>query len=117
MIHHSVGLDKDVDTKGTKIQALLRELSKKGFLPIMKYIREKGDAHYNDTLRYAKKHGIAGSHSTVTITLNTLTDLGLLERIVSRTRPLRTSYRLTKKGSLVLDYVERIERVMDESES
>ncbi len=85
-------------------------MSKKGFLPILKYVSEKGDVHYNDVLKYALTNKIVQSRATVTIVLNALTDFGLVDRIISSTRPVRTTYRLNKKGRIILQYLQQIEK-------
>lgn len=85
-------------------------MSKKGFYPILLFISEKGEVHYNDVLRHALSNKIVDSRSTVTVVLNALTDFELLDRTVSSQRPIRTTYRLNKKGKNILQYLKQIEK-------
>lgn len=85
-------------------------MSKKGFIPILKYIADRADVHYNDVQKYALANRIVDSRSTVTVVLNALTDSGLLDRSVSSVRPIRTTYRISKKGRTVLQYLQQIEK-------
>ncbi|MBI3841788.1 MAG: hypothetical protein HY295_01370 [Thaumarchaeota archaeon] len=88
---------------------LLRMMSKKGFYDILNYIHENHALHYNEVLRYALEKKIIDSRASVTIILNGLTNLGLLERIVTNSRPIRTNYKLSKKGQLVLNELKDLE--------
>lgn len=85
-------------------------MSKKGFYPILVYINERGEVHYNDVLRYALSNSVVDSRSTVTVVLNALTDFRLLDRTVSSERPIRTTYKLNKKGKNILQYLKQIEK-------
>jgi DNA-binding HxlR family transcriptional regulator len=90
---------------------LLRKLSKKGFYDALLFIKSKGTVHYAEVLDYCMKNRVVDSRATVTIVLNGLTDLGLVNRMVSQTRPVRTSYQLTEKGKKILEYLEKIESI------
>ena len=86
----------------------LRKLSKKGFYDTLTHVRENPGVHYNDVLRYSLEKGIVGGRASITIILNGLTDLGLLERTVSQTRPIRTTYKITEKGNKVLKHLKEL---------
>lgn len=89
----------------------LRKMSKKGFYDILKYVEETGDLHYNDVLRHALDKNIVDSRASITIILNGLTDLGLLERTVVDTKPIRTVYKISKKGHSVIKILKEFEIV------
>lgn len=84
-------------------------MSKKGFYHILNHINENENVHYNDVLKYSMDKKIIGSRASVTIILNGLTDLGLLERTVSQTRPLRTTYNVSKKGRTAIKNLQDLE--------
>ena len=88
-------------------------MSKKGFFQVLNHIKEKGDVHYNDVRKYSLDKKIVDSRASVTIILNGLTDLGLLERIVSQSRPMRTIYRISKKGNLILRQLTELEKIIE----
>ncbi|AIF82952.1 putative transcriptional regulator [Candidatus Nitrososphaera evergladensis SR1] len=85
-------------------------MSKKGFYEILKYIDSRGPLHYNDILRHAQGTKVVDSRGQVNIIVNGLTSLGLLDRAVSLDKPVRTSYSISKKGKLVLEFLMRLEK-------
>lgn len=87
---------------------VLRALSKKGFLPILKYVGSHEDSHYIDIQKYATQH-VTIDRSQADMALNTLSKLDLIERTILSERPIRTKYRLTKKGRAVLSHIAQIE--------
>lgn len=89
--------------------AFLRKMSKKGFYDMLNHINENENIHYNDVLKHCLEKGIVESRASVTIILNGLTDLDLLEREVSQTRPIRTTYRVSKKGRTIIKYLKELE--------
>ena len=89
----------------------LRKMSKKGFYETLNHIGENDNVHYNDVLRYSLEKRIVSSRASVTIILNGLTDLELLERKVSQTRPIRTTYKVSKKGKSVIRHLKELELV------
>lgn len=97
----------------SRFLTLLRKISKKGFYEVLLYVKEKGEIHYADVLDHAIKAKIVESRATVTVILNGLTDLGLLERKVSQKRPIRTTYKLGDRGLQVLHYLQEIEKSID----
>lgn len=97
-------------SKKGDFRGFLNELSKKGFYEVLEHIDETGSMHYNDVLRYAFEHKLVKSRASITIILNGLTDLGLLERTVENTRPMRTTYNVTKKGKAILNYLKLMEK-------
>ena len=84
-------------------------MSKKGFYETLNHILDHENVHYNDVLRYCLEKGIVDSRASVTIILNGLTELDLLERKVSPTRPIRTTYKISKKGKTVLKHLKELE--------
>ena len=84
-------------------------MSKKGFYDTLNYIIEHEDVHYNDVLKHCLEKKIVGSRASVTIILNGLTGLDLLQREVSQSRPIRTTYKVSKKGKTVLKHLKELE--------
>lgn len=80
----------------------LKSMSKRGFHEVLSYVDDAGSTHYNDVLRYAMEKKLVESRASVTIILNTLTRMELLERTVLDARPIRTAYSSTKKGKAIL---------------
>lgn len=87
-------------------------MSKKGFYDVFKYVKDNEGIHYNEVLKYAFDKKIVDSRASITIILNGLTDLGLLERCVTPTRPIRTTYRISKKGSHIINKLKEIETAL-----
>lgn len=87
----------------------LRKMSKKGFYEILNYVDEKKNVHYNEVLRHAIDKKIVDSRASITIILNGLTNLGLLERTVVDTRPVRTNYKVSKRGHYVIKNLRELE--------
>ncbi len=86
-------------------------MSKKGFYEVFNYIHEKKSVHYNEVLRHALDKKIVDSRASITIILNGLTNLGLLDRTVTDTRPIRTSYQVSKTGHHVIRSLKELESV------
>ncbi|TSA18094.1 MAG: hypothetical protein D4R72_02810 [Nitrosopumilales archaeon] len=86
-------------------------MSKKGFYEVLNYIHEKKSVHYNEVLRYVIDKKIVDSRASVTIILNGLTNLGLLERTVTDTRPIRTSYQVSKTGHYIIKNLKELESI------
>lgn len=84
-------------------------MSKKGFYNILNHIIEHEDVHYNDVLKHCLEKRIVGSRASVTIILNGLTGLDLLQREISQTRPIRTTYKVSKKGKTVIKHLKELE--------
>ena len=89
----------------------LRMLSKKGFYDILRHVKENPGVRYNEVLRHSLEKEIVGGRASITIILNGLTDLGLLERTTSQTRPIRTTYKITEKGNKVLKHLKELETI------
>lgn len=92
--------------------AFLKRISKKGFLEVLEFVRDNEGVHYNDVLRHAFDKKVVDSRASVTIILNGLTDLGLLERSVTNTRPIRTTYKISKKGHSVIKGLKDLETIV-----
>ncbi len=86
-------------------------MSKKGFYEVFNHIHEKKSVHYNEVLKYVLDKKIVDSRASVTIILNGLTNLGLLDRIVTDTRPIRTSYQISKTGHHIIKNLKELESV------
>ncbi len=87
----------------------LRSMSKKGFYEILNHVIEHENIHYNDVLKHCLEKRIVDSRASITIILNGLTELDLLEREVSQTRPIRTTYKVSKKGKVVIKHLKDLE--------
>lgn len=87
----------------------LRSMSKKGFYEILNHVIEHENIHYNDVLKHCLEKRIVDSRASITIILNGLTGLDILEREVSQTRPIRTTYKVSKKGKTVLKHLKDLE--------
>lgn len=85
-------------------------MSKRGFHEVLAYVEREGGTHYNDVARYAIGNRLVESRASVTIILNALTKMGLLQRIVLDSRPVRTEYRSTTKGSAILHLLEQMDK-------
>jgi len=84
-------------------------MSRKGFYEILNYVLEHENIHYNEVLKHCLKEKILDGRASVTIILNGLTEMNLLERQVSQTRPIRTTYRVSKKGKTVIKHLKDLE--------
>ncbi|CUR51361.1 protein of unknown function [Nitrosotalea devaniterrae] len=89
----------------------LRKMSKKGFYEVLNYVYEKKSVHYNEVLNYVLDKKIVDSRASVTIALNGLTNLGLLERTVTNARPIRTNYQVSKTGHQIIKNLRDLEAV------
>ncbi len=87
----------------------MRKMSKKGFYDVLNHVNEKKNVHYNDVLNYLLDKKIVDSRASVTIILNGLTNLGLLERTVTNTRPVRTIYQVSSNGHAILKILRDLE--------
>ena len=90
------------DEKSQELVIFLRMMSKKGFFSVLKYVRVQENVSYNEVLKYAIDNKIVESKASITIILNGLTNLGLLERSVLASRPIRTNYNVTRNGQTVI---------------
>ena len=99
---YPIGIKMLTSSKNQDFLLFLRMMSKKGFYDMLNHISGKGSVHYNALLKFALEKKIIDSAASVTIILNGLTNLGLLERTVTNTRPLRTTYKVSKNGQKVL---------------
>lgn len=88
----------------------LRMMSKKGFYETLKHVKKRRSIHYNEVLNYAIDNKIVSSKASITIILNGLTNLGLLERKVTDDRPIRTLYSLTKDGEKILSKLSELQK-------
>ena len=86
-------------------------MSKKGFYDTFNHVLENENIHYNDVLKHCLEKRIVDSRASITIILNGLTELDLLEREVSQTRPIRTTYKVSKKGKTALKHLKDLEQL------
>jgi len=84
-------------------------MSRKGFYEVFDYILDHEGIHYNEVLKHCLEKKVLDGRASVTIILNGLTELGLLEREVSQSRPIRTTYKVSKKGKIVLKSLKDLE--------
>lgn len=87
----------------------LRLMSKKGFYQILNMIESNGKMGYGEVLKESKKNRVVKSDASITIVLNALTGLELLQRQVNQ-KPIRTFYSLTKDGKEILKILKTLER-------
>ncbi len=80
----------------------LRMMSKRGFYELLKFVNEKGPVQYNQVQKYALSSKIVSSQASITIILNGLTNLELLERSIVDGKPPGTKYGISKVGKQVL---------------
>ncbi len=93
-----------------KFDEFLKRLPTKGFLNAMQFIKENEGCHYNDIANFLMGKRIVSSRASVTTIINSLLDLELVERSVLNTKPMRTTYRLTKRAVDNLKRLKGIER-------
>lgn len=87
----------------------LRLMSKKGFYQILNMIESKKKMGYGEVLKEAKKNKIVKSEASITIVLNALTSLELLQRQINQ-KPIRTFYSLTADGKQILKILKTLEK-------
>ena len=80
-----------------------------GFYDILVHIKDNPNVHYNEVLKHSLEKEIVGGRASITIILNGLTGLGLLDRVISQDRPIRTTYNITEKGNKVLRHLKELE--------
>lgn len=97
----------------TDFLIFLRIMSKKGFLDTLLYISNNTDVYYNEVQKYVIKKKIVSSQASVTIILNGLTNLGLLDRVVIDRKPPRTSYSISKFGKNVLTKLNNLKAFLN----
>jgi len=89
----------------------LRMMSKRGFYEVLKFVNEKGPVQYNQVQKYAISSKIVSSQASITIILNGLTNLGLLERSIIDGKPPGTEYKTIKTGRQVLTKFRSLQEV------
>lgn len=99
-----------MDKKQENFLIFLRLLSKKGFYETLKYIEKEKNVYYNQVKRHAIQNKVVDSHASITIILNGLTNIGLLERTVKDEKPVRTNYSLTSEGKEILKKLRDLEK-------
>ena len=80
----------------------LKMVARNGFLEILTYINKNSNSRYGEIHRFAKSNKIVKSQASITIILNGLVDLGLVDRNVVNGKPPRTAYSINKMGRSVL---------------
>ncbi len=93
------------------LTSILRILAKKGVYDIFLHIKNQDSLYYNDVLNYAMNNHIIKSRASVTTTLNSLTEYGLLERNVVQDKPVRVCYMVSEKGYKMIRYLKEIEKI------
>jgi DNA-binding HxlR family transcriptional regulator len=97
------------DEKRKVFLNMLRKMSKKGFYETMEFIAEKQPVHYTEILRFDIDNEVVKTRSSVTIILRTLLKMGLVERQVIDSQPVRTLYKPTCKGLEVQKCLKEME--------
>lgn len=90
----------------------LRMMSKKGFLDILYHINTYQSCHYNEVQKYAISKKIVSSQASITIILNGLTNLGMLDRIIVEGKPPRTKYSINKTGKTILTKLKNLKEIL-----
>ncbi|MEM3759599.1 MAG: winged helix-turn-helix transcriptional regulator [Candidatus Bathyarchaeia archaeon] len=90
---------------------VLRKMSKKGFYETLKFVCEKGSVHYAEILKYNLENNIVQSRATVTLIVRNLSKMGLIQRTVIDSRPVRTIYKPSPKGLKLLTHLQEIEKL------
>jgi len=91
---------------------LLRTISRKGVLEVILYINENPHSSYTNIQNYIIKEKIVNSQASITIILNGLTRLGLVDREISNKRPIKTGYSLSSMGENVLLKLINLEKTL-----
>ena len=99
--------------EGDKFRTFLRKMSKKGFFEVLDFMGDKDWLHYSEILEHCMIKRIVDSRATVTTIVNGLTDLGLLDRKVTATRPVRTQYKLSNIGSGALNHLNTLRKSIE----
>jgi DNA-binding HxlR family transcriptional regulator len=99
----------DINNEKWDFVIFLRMMSKKGFYEILNYVDKEKSLQYNQVLKHALDKKIVDSEASVTIILNGLTNLGMLEKTVSSDSPLRTHYSVSKNGHKVINHFRDLE--------
>jgi len=97
--------------KHREFLAVLRKMSKKGFYETLKFVCEKGSVHYAEILKHDLENHIVQSRATVTLIVRNLSKINLIKRTVMDSRPVRTVYQPTEKGSKLLRHLQEIEKL------
>ncbi|MEM3458963.1 MAG: winged helix-turn-helix transcriptional regulator [Candidatus Bathyarchaeia archaeon] len=97
--------------KKNNFLTVLRKMSKKGFYETLKFVCEKGAVHYAEILKYNLENNIVQSRATVTLIVRNLSKMGLIQRTVIDSRPVRTIYKPSSKGLKLLTHLQEIEKL------
>jgi DNA-binding HxlR family transcriptional regulator len=76
-------------------------------LRILFYLHNKAEARYSEL----EKH-VVTTRSVLSVSLQDLTKRKLVERIVEPTKPIQTRYRLTDKGTKLVELLLNIEKIV-----
>jgi DNA-binding HxlR family transcriptional regulator len=88
---------------------LLRKMSKKGHYETLEFIAAEEPVHYSEILHFDMTSEVVKTRSSVIIIVRNLLKMGLLERQVIDSQPVRTQYRLSEKGLKILDCLNKME--------
>ena len=86
-----------------------RKMSKKGFYETLEFVCEKQSVHYAEILKFDVEKEVVKTRSSVTVIVRSLLKMGLVERQVIDSQPVRTVYKPTQKGLKLLKYLKEIE--------
>jgi len=98
--------------QGRKAHYSLRKLFGKGYIEVLLYLDEKGNARFNDVRKFCLEYGVVGSRGTVPVILKNLTHLKLVERKVVATRPVQTFYGITDLGKQVAKHLRSVKGLL-----
>lgn len=71
------------------------------------YLHSKNEARYSEL-----EKEVVGTRSVLSVSLQDLTRRKLIERIVKPTKPVQTTYRLTDKGSKLVELLLDVQRLV-----
>lgn len=96
--------------KKVDLLEFLKLIIKKGYYDVLLHVEKNPDIHYNDVLKWALEKKVVASRSALPPMLGDLTDLGLLDRTITDTRPIRTTYKVSKKGKDIIKSLDNLQK-------
>ena len=103
---------RQTNKKNIEFRDFLRKISKQGFYEILIHMQSNPHIYYSEITKYAKAKKILKSEASVTILLNAFTANKILNRKVAKTRPLRTTYSVTAKGTKIIKLLKNLEKAL-----
>ncbi len=102
-----------MSAKKKRFDTFTKRLASNGFVEALEFIRQNENARYNEIKNFLLDDArLFTARSSVNLLINHLLDLGLVERKVLDTKPLKTSYKINRKGEAILKHLKGIERIL-----